>query len=192
MDKPSVPINDQTITISSTEMRLFDLEECNIDEDIDINQIKKYEKSDKKIIASRIEQIRNKKIYLKLFEIISIDNNNYTSNANGVFLNLNNLQDKTLHKIEKVLNKYDEIKKNKIRDNKWNNLLQTQYNSQNNELFNDNKYTNHEKMFIKRQQSNTDNKDITYWGTNSLSKQTFNCFCAVKNDLCKTSKCNNN
>ena len=160
---------DTTITISSTEMKLFDSEECNkVDPQLE-NKI--YTKSDKKIIASRIEQLNNKKIYLKLFKIIYTDNNNYTANSNGVFLNLNNLQDKTLSKIDHVLNIYDKFKKNKITNNKWNQLLQSQYNSQNNNTNNNNvfddKYTNHEKLFLKRQQNNNCD-DITYWG----SKQT--------------------
>ena len=155
---------DPVITISSTEMKLFDSEECNkTDSEL---EHKKYSKSDKKIIASRIEQINNKKIYIKLFKIISNDNNNYTANSNGVFLNLNNLQDKTLSKIEHVLDIYEKFKKNKITNNKWNILLQTQYNSQNhNHVQNvfDDKYTNHEKMFLKRQQTNN-NDEITFWG----------------------------
>jgi len=164
MNKPNKK-NDQVITITSTEMKLFDSEECNkVDPNLE-NKI--YSKSDKKIIASRIEQLNNKKIYLKLFKIISSDNNNYTANSNGVFFNLNNLHDNTLFKIENVLNIYEQFKKNKITNNKWNLLLQSQYNSPNNNSFDD-KYTNHEKMFLKRQQSNN-NPEITYWGSNSVN-----------------------
>jgi hypothetical protein len=151
-------INNSVIdTITSTEMRHFDMDDSNID-----NNCKEYSKSDKKIIASRIEQIKNKKIYIKLFKIISDDNNNYTSNSNGVFLNLNNLHNKTLFKIEKVLDTYDNIKKIKA-NNDW---INKQFNSVE---ASDIKLTNQEKMFIKRQHNANNEEDIVYWGMNSLS-----------------------
>jgi len=157
---------DQTITISSTEMKLFDSE--NYKDIQHSNEIKSYNTHDKKIIASRIEQIKNKKIYVKLFSIIYVDNNDFTSNTNGVFLNINNLQDKTLTKIEKLLDTYDNIKTNKNTNNKWNMLLQSQYNMQNTQHVDD-KYTNHEKLFLKRQQS-IDTQPITYWGSQNKDR----------------------
>lgn len=170
-DDNSKKNKDSTITITSTEMKLFDSENYKITSE-DMNDTKKYSVSDKKIIASRIEQIKNKKIYVKLFSIIYSDNNDYTTNTNGVFLNINNLQDKTLIKIEKLLDTYDNIKKNKSATNKWNLLLQNQYNTQNTVNIDD-KYTNHEKLFLKRQQAN-DNEPITYWGGKDKSNEETN------------------
>lgn len=148
---------DPTITISSTEINQLNINFSDVS-----NLDKIYNKSEKKMIASRIEQIKNKKVYLKLFKIISDDKNNYTLNSNGIFLNLNNVHDSTLFKIEKVLDMYDNIKKNKIIDSKWNNHLQIQYNTTNHEIIDD-KLSNHEKLFLKRQQ-NINEKEITYWG----------------------------
>ena len=153
--------NDPTVTVSSTEMQQLDVD---ISNNINTETAKVYSKSDKKIIASRIEQIKNKKLYAKIFKIIYVDNNNYTLCNDGVYLNVNNLHDKTLTKIEKILDMYDNIKKSKTNDNKWTDLLNSQYNnnSNNNNLPED-KLSNHEKMFLKRQQMNL-NDDITYWG----------------------------
>jgi hypothetical protein len=172
---------DQTITISSTEMKLFDSDKPVLS-DFSNDSSKKYTISDKKIIASRIEQIKNKKIYLKLFKIITDDNNEYTTNTNGVFLNMNNLHDKTLTKIIHILDVYDDLKKKKISNNKWTLLLQTQYNSQSTQLLDD-KYTNHEKMFFKRHQTNnSENDDITFWGANHNKQPTSNSNTDISNE----------
>jgi len=171
----NISLNDSILTISSTEMNKLD--ECitqqsaNLNLNINDNEItiKTYDINEKKMIASKIEQIKHKKIYLKLFKIISEDNSNYTVNTNGVFLNLNNLKDHTLQKIERVLNIYDNLKdkhitsKNKNNDSKWNEYLDNQYktNSETSENF-ENKLTNHEKNLIKRTQHLNDT-DVTYW-----------------------------
>ena len=146
----------EPLTISSTEMYQFDIESSNIQ--------KIYNKSEKKIIASRIEQINNKKIYLKIFQVISNDNNNYTSTSNGIWFNLNGLENHTLAKIEQVLDIYDSIKKNKTINNNWSHLLQNQYNKTDNDTI-ENKLSNREKIFLKRQQNINEN-EITYWGCN--------------------------
>ena len=147
---------DLSITISSTEMKQFDTHNYN-----NIN-LKEYSKSDKKIIASKIEQIKHKKIHLKIFKIIYEDENNYTLNTNGVFLNINNLKNSTLAKIENILNLYDSIKTNKTITNKWSSILQTQYDNVEN-LNNDDKLSNYEKSLVKKQQ-NYLNDDVTFWG----------------------------
>ena len=58
---------------------------------------------EKKIIATQIEQLHNKKHYKHLFKIIYEENNKYTINDNGIYLNINALPDITLHKIKKFL-----------------------------------------------------------------------------------------
>jgi hypothetical protein len=148
----SLNMSNTIDTITSTDMKHFDIDNSALD-----NSCKEFSKAEKKIIASRIEQIKNKKIYIKLFKIISDDNNNYTANSNGVFLNLNNLHNKTLFKIQKVLDTYDNIKKIKT-NNDW---ISKHYNNKT-EIFDD-KLSNQEKMFIKRQ----NNEDIVYWGSNN-------------------------
>ena len=106
--------NDLTISISSTDLN---------SEPSSIDTEKIYSFNEKKIMVSQIEQLKNKKIYLKIFDIISKDDNNYTINSNGVFFNFNLLKNTTLSKIECLLNNYNMIKKEKLMSSKWKNIL---------------------------------------------------------------------
>jgi hypothetical protein len=164
MENIKINYTDPTITISSTELNKLIISENNIEPS------KTYTKNDKKLIISRIDQIKNKKVYLILFKIIDEDKNYYKVNANGIFLNFNNISDNTLFKIEKVLDRYDEAKKKKVVDNKWKNLLQTQYDSEENSILSDDKLSNHEKMFLKKQQQ-LNEQDIVFWGSSINDEQ---------------------
>lgn len=73
------------------------------------NSNKKYSLVDKKNLVSRIDKIKNKKIYLKIFKIIHADNYKYTINSNGVFFNVTNLPDNILFKIDHLLDKYEKV-----------------------------------------------------------------------------------
>ena len=66
--------------------------------------------NEKKILASKIENITNKKEYKEIFKIIYENNCNYIENDNGVYINLNVLNDVTLTKIKKFL---EDIENNK-------------------------------------------------------------------------------
>jgi hypothetical protein len=59
--------------------------------------------NEKKILASKIENITNKKEYKEIFKIIYENNCNYIENDNGVYINLNILNDDTLIKIKMFL-----------------------------------------------------------------------------------------
>ena len=59
--------------------------------------------NEKKILASKIENITNKKDYKEIFKIIYENNCNYIENDNGVYINLNVLNDETLLKIKSFL-----------------------------------------------------------------------------------------
>jgi len=59
--------------------------------------------NEKKILASKIENITNKKEFKEIFKIIYENNCNYIENDNGVYINLNVLNDDTLLKIKKFL-----------------------------------------------------------------------------------------
>jgi len=58
----------------------------------------------KKKIVSDIEKLKNKEDYIALFKIINRVTDKYTQNKNGVFINLNCLNDSTLLEIETFLN----------------------------------------------------------------------------------------
>ena len=59
--------------------------------------------NEKKILASKIENITNKKEFKEIFKIIYENNCNYIENDNGVYINLNVLNDDTLLKIKSFL-----------------------------------------------------------------------------------------
>ena len=159
-------IIDQTITISSTEINNLSISDSQSPDN------KCYNKNDKKILASRIEQIKSKKIYLKLFKIISDDGNHYVINPNGVLFNLNNVSDITLAKIERILDLCDEYMKKTKKNQKWSDLLEktcenvNDKNDKNDK--NDDNLNNHEKMILNRQR-NLNDKNLVYWGSNISS-----------------------
>ena len=154
---------DQTITISSTEINNLNITDSTVEK-------KSFDKNEKKIIASRIEQIKSKKIYLKIFKIISDDGNHYIVNPNGIFLNLNNVSDITLAKIERVLDLCDNYKQISKQDQNWTAKLQKTYEdlSENNSDNNEIGLNSHEKMLLKKQQLLND-KDTVLWGSNYQS-----------------------
>ena len=59
--------------------------------------------NEKKILASKIENITNKKEFKEIFKIIYENNCNYIENDNGLYINLNVLNDDTLLKIKNFL-----------------------------------------------------------------------------------------
>lgn len=54
---------------------------------------------DKKYIANQINKINNKQNYKKLFKIVKKKYKNYTINNNGIFINLNDVNDDLLSDI---------------------------------------------------------------------------------------------
>lgn len=66
---------------------------------------------EKKKIADRIEQLKNKKHYKKIFQIVHEQTSRYTVNDNGVYLNINTMSNETLMKIKVFL---DEVDKQKV------------------------------------------------------------------------------
>lgn len=66
-----------------------------------------YTLTDKKGIMTRISNLKNKKHYIEIYKIIKENNVSYTQNTNGIFINLNNIDDGILDKIVKYLNYID-------------------------------------------------------------------------------------
>lgn len=75
--------------------------------------VNKVSTEEKKKIVNRISNLKSKKKYIKLFNLIDKDYKEYTDNSNGVFINLNCLTDKTLSKVIKFLDKSETGKKKK-------------------------------------------------------------------------------
>lgn len=71
-----------------------------------------YTMNERKAIVNKIDKIKNKKLYLKIFKIIHTNKCNYTVNTNGIFFNMTNIDNCTLYKIEQVIDKYEKLNKN--------------------------------------------------------------------------------
>lgn len=141
---------DQTITISSNEIS-------------EINE-KQYSISERKIIASRIDKISDKRILGKIFKIIHDNHMKYTQNQNSVTINLTNLSSNIIARIEKYLNLYDNALSKKIAnktEQKWSERLETQLNSESAQNENNNeKLSGQEKLFLRKM---APQNDVVYW-----------------------------
>lgn len=102
----------------------------------------------KKRIVSNIDNLKSKTDYMELFKIINNVTDKYTQNNNGVFINLNCLDDSTLQKIEKFLERNKTKEKKNIDLNKQINLLKSLSDNTTNESIL--KLTNYEKNIVKR------------------------------------------
>ena len=79
---------------------------------IDKTTYKKYDYNDKKKIVYKIQKIKNKKDYFKLYKLVNNNNIQFTKNNNGIFFNINKLSNQTLQEIELFLDMINE--KNKL------------------------------------------------------------------------------
>jgi len=62
-----------------------------------------YSLSDKKVIMTRIQNLKSKKHYVNIYKIIKDNNVSYSQNINGIFINLTNIEDPILDKIVEYL-----------------------------------------------------------------------------------------
>lgn len=72
-----------------------------------VNNYKNFNLNDKKQLIKRINEIKNKKCYLKIFKLIHNDNLKYTKNDNGIFFNITNLSNDILTNIDIILSFYE-------------------------------------------------------------------------------------
>lgn len=76
---------------------------------------------DKKNIVERINNLNSRRCNLKIFKIIYNDKINYSKNDNGIFFNINNLNNDQLNEINDILCYYERKK------NQDDNILSTEY-----------------------------------------------------------------
>ena len=69
--------------------------------------IQTYDYNKKKKIVYRIQNLKKRKIYIKLFKLILNENINYSSNNNGIFINVSKIPINSLIKIDEFLNEYE-------------------------------------------------------------------------------------
>ena len=62
----------------------------------------KYNNDFKKKLVSKLEELKDKDDYVNIFNIIS--SNDYSSNSNGIFFNLNAFSDEVMEKLVDYLN----------------------------------------------------------------------------------------
>ena len=130
--------------------------------------LKKFTHYDKKRIVYRIEQIKSKKNYIKLFKLINSENIKFTNNSNGIFININSLSDESLYKINNFLNLINNT--NDMFDVEIaNSSVDTDYKPYSIDEFSDYKsygpkLSNYEKNIIKRNRymDESDNLNIIY------------------------------
>jgi hypothetical protein len=67
------------------------------------SESKIYSHTQKKKIANRIGNIKGKKHMKEIFRIVHMNNGSYTKDSTGVFLNINNMNLKTISTIEQYL-----------------------------------------------------------------------------------------
>ena len=72
----------------------------------------KYDYNKKKKIVYRIKNLKKKKLYIKLFKLILNENINYSSNNNGIFINISKINEDSLIKIDEFLNEIEFINSN--------------------------------------------------------------------------------
>jgi hypothetical protein len=74
--------------------------------------IQTYDYNKKKKIVYRIQNLKKRKIYIKLFKLILNENINYSSNNNGIFINVSKIPINSLSKIDEFLNEYETVNSN--------------------------------------------------------------------------------
>lgn len=131
--------------------------------------IRQFTYQDKKKLVYRIEQIKSKKNYIKLFKIINSDNIKFTDNNNGIFINMNALTNISLNKINNFLNLIN--KTNDMIDSDTNSTINTDYKPYSIDEFSDYKsygpkLSNYEKNIIKRNRFNNDESEDTVYKNN--------------------------
>jgi hypothetical protein len=82
-----------------------------------------YSLADKKVIMTRIQNLKSKKHYIHIYKIIKDNNVNYSQNINGIFINLTNIEDPILDKIIEYLN-YVESRNTEIDSEFYKKVLQ--------------------------------------------------------------------
>jgi hypothetical protein len=82
-----------------------------------------YSLADKKVIMTRIQNLKSKKHYLHIYKIIKDNNVNYSQNINGIFINLTNIEDPILDKIIEYLS-YVESRNSEIDSEFYKKVLQ--------------------------------------------------------------------
>jgi len=81
----------------------------------DIKNVRKYNSVYRKKLKCRIEYIKDKHILVEIYNIVISDiGNNFSTNNNGIFINLNILSDKCISKLECFIKNNNNINRDNI------------------------------------------------------------------------------
>lgn len=106
---------------------------------------REYNTKYRKNLANKIKLINNTQHYIQLFNIIKTDkNNNYSTNSNGIWIDLNILEDKTIVKIKNFLDSIISLDHNNNYTYKYKPYIENIFDTIGPKL------SNHEKSLIKR------------------------------------------
>jgi len=103
----------------------------------------KYDNDFKKKLVSKLEDLKDKEDYVNIFNIISSDD--YSSNSNGIFYNVNTFSDDVIEKLVDYLNENKEEKEQPEP------IVYTTYSNENG-IF---KVNNNDKQIIQNMKKNT-------------------------------------
>jgi hypothetical protein len=112
---------------------------------------RKYDSNYRKKLISKLETIKDKNILIGIYNIIINDiGNNYSSNINGIFININVLSDNCINQLLEYINNNSNI--NDITDTKVDNSNCNIYKLDEIEILSEmgHKLSNQEKNIIKR------------------------------------------
>lgn len=85
--------------------------------------IKIYTHNEKKELVKKIEKVTTKAHYKQIFKIIKNSGIKITQNSNGVFFNMNELNNETLQKIDQYIDSILAKNNNNIDVNYYNNVI---------------------------------------------------------------------
>ena len=73
---------------------------------------------DKRILIRRLQEIKSKTCFKKIFVIVHNASIPYSTNNNGVFFNISDLNDNDITEIEQIISYYEYIMLGKINEQK--------------------------------------------------------------------------
>ena len=72
---------------------------------MELNSLRKYNTDYRKKLITKFDKIKDKSDYLSIYQIITQDiGNNFSSNRNGIFINMNILSNECIEKLAEFIN----------------------------------------------------------------------------------------
>ena len=112
---------------------------------------RKYNSVFRKTLVSKCENIKNKENLISIFNIIKKDiGNNFSSNRNGIFININILTDNCINELCEFVNRYNDVSNKSDSDIDTNLFYKYDTDPSESGINNGHRFSNQEKNIIKR------------------------------------------